>query len=217
MEDTYLHTNGPSILNEVRKRINSPISKLIEKKKQEFISAGKSSKEKIFEELCFCILAANTSAEMGIRTQNYIGYSGFAAMPQEELSRELKSCKYRFYNVRSRFISDSRWIIDELPELIKSPDKAGTREYLVTNVPGIGFKEASHFLRNVGIFDFAILDKHILSILRKEFPDRTIKVNSRYWYLESEKLFIDLANNISMEPGIFDLYLWQIATGKIIK
>jgi N-glycosylase/DNA lyase len=217
VEDPFLHVDDSSILNEVRKRINSPVSKFIEKKREEFISAGKSSKEKIFEELCFCILAANTSAEMGIRTQNYIRYNGFATMPQEELSRELKSCKYRFYNVRSRFISDSRWIIDELPELIRSPDKAGAREYLVANVPGIGFKEASHFLRNVGIFDFAILDKHILSILRKEFPDRPIKVNSKYWYLETEKLFIDLSKNISMEPGILDLYLWEIATGKIVK
>ena len=119
--------------------------------------------------------------------------------------------------MRSRFISDSRWIIDELTELIRSTDKAGVREYLVANVPGIGFKEASHFLRNVGIFDFAILDKHILSILRKEFPGRSIKVNSKYWYLETEKLFIDLSRNISMEPGILDLYLWEIATGKIIK
>lgn len=217
MEDPFLNVDGQSILDEVRKRVSSPIAELIEKKKEEFISVGRSSKERLFEELCFCILAANTSAEMGLKTQNYIRYSGFATMPQEELSRELKSCKYRFYNVRSRFISDSRWIIDELPELIRSTDKAGVREYLVANVPGIGFKEASHFLRNVGVFDFAILDKHILSILKKEFPGRPIKVNSKYWYLETEKLFIDLSRNISMEPGILDLYLWEIATGKIIK
>jgi len=217
LEGAYLSDRKETIFDLVRKRMRSPVSKLIDLKVNEFLSNGRSNKEKIFEELCFCILAANTSAEMGLRTQNYIRYEGFAFLPAEELSKKLKSCKYRFYNVRSDFITRSRWIIDELPTLIRSKDKIGTREYLVENVDGIGYKEASHFLRNVGIFDFAILDKHILTILRSEYPEKIIKVGSGKWYLSTEKLFREIAESFPMKPGILDLYLWEIATGKIIK
>ncbi len=217
MESAYLPDRKESIFDLVRERMKSTISKTVDSKVREFKKVGRSSKEKIFEELCFCILAANTSAKMGLRTQNYIGYEGFAELTVDQLAKKLKSCNYRFYNVRSDFITRSRWIIDELPELIRAKDKEGVREYLVGNVPGIGYKEASHFLRNVGIFDFAILDKHIIALLRSEFPKKTIKVSSRYWYLSTEKLFRDVAASFSMEPGILDLYLWEIATGKVIK
>src|SRR5438093_13545617 len=42
------------------------------------------------------------------------------------------------------------------------------REWLVENVKGLGYKEASHFLRNIGLGEgFAILDRHILRNLHR--------------------------------------------------
>ena len=41
------------------------------------------------------------------------------------------------------------------------------RDYLVKNIKGLGLKEASHILRNIGFRNYAILDRHILKNLKK--------------------------------------------------
>lgn len=205
------------ILSEVGRLINSDVSHIITSRAQQFREMGKKSKEEIFGELCFCLLTANTSAELGIRTQNEIGLDGFITYDQNFLRDELKRIRYRFYNVRSNFIVDARWIMNELPGLLSSDDMYETREYLVENVKGLGYKEASHFLRNVGVFDFAILDKHIMKMLSEEYGFKLPKAVSRKEYYKNEKIVIDLAGRVDLEPGIFDLYMWKIATGKIIK
>ncbi|MEM0155748.1 MAG: N-glycosylase/DNA lyase [Thermoplasmataceae archaeon] len=206
-----------SISGMVRKLMASPDAELINQRSMEFREAGKSSKEFIFGELCFCILTANTSAEMGVATQKAIGLDGFMNYSQEDLRNRLKGVKYRFYNLRSRYIVEAREIIDQIKDLIANPDRLYVRDYLVQNIKGIGYKEASHFLRNIGIYDFAILDKHILKMLRAEYPGISVKVGSRQRYLDTEKLVVDIARSMGMEPGILDLYMWRIATGKIIK
>lgn len=206
-----------SILAEVSAMMNSEVSELINERAEDFRSMGRRSKEELFGELCFCLLTANTSAEMGIRTQNMIGLDGFLYHDQEFLRDELKRIKYRFYNVRSNFIVSARWIVDELPSLIGSGSMEDTREYLVENVKGIGYKEASHFLRNVGVFNFAILDKHIMRMLSEEYRFEMPKAVTRKEYYRNEKTIMDLAGEVNLEPGIFDLYMWKIATGKIIK
>lgn len=197
--------------------MKSGVSRTVKDRIEEFTNAGDSSKEFIFGELCFCILTANTSAELGIRMQKEIGLEGFLTYDKETLRSELKRKRYRFYNLRSEFITEARWIIDELPSLLRSEDRSGTRDYLVENVKGIGYKESSHFLRNVGIFDFAILDKHIIKMLSAEFNLPNLKTSTRKDYLKNEELMIDLSARIGLKPGILDLYMWKIATGKIIK
>lgn len=206
-----------SILERVAQMVSSPFSGEVNRRAEEFLSFRKAEGESIFGELCFCLLTANTSAEMGVRAQESIGLNGFMKLGQLELRDALKKSKYRFYNLRSKFIVDSRWIIDELPSLINSSDPFGTREYLVENIKGIGYKEASHFLRNVGVFNFAILDKHILKMLAGENPDLNIKVASRKNYLANEEIILHMAQEMALEPGILDLYMWKIATGKLIK
>ncbi|MEM0156900.1 MAG: N-glycosylase/DNA lyase [Thermoplasmataceae archaeon] len=198
--------------------MNSPFSLEVQAKTAEFRKMGQQSAEDLFGELCFCILAANTSAEMGLRTQLSIGNYGFIHSPEEKLRDDLKQVKYRFYNLRSSFIVSARPIMERLPDIVRNMDPWEAREFLVKNVKGIGYKEASHFLRNVGIFRFAILDKHIIRMLSSAFPDgRETRITSPSRYLEMEKYFLILAESLKLEPGILDLYMWKIATGKLIK
>lgn len=198
--------------------INSPFALEVRAKADEFRRMGQRSAEDLFGELCFCILAANTSAEMGLRTQMAIGNDGFINSPEEKLRNDLKNVKYRFYNLRSAFIVGARPVMNMLPDIAGRMDPWEAREFLVKNVKGIGYKEASHFLRNVGVFRFAILDKHIIRMLSSAFPDgREAKITSPSRYLEMERYFLDLAESLNLEPGILDLYMWKIATGKLIK
>lgn len=206
-----------SILERVRQLVSSPFAQDVNRRADEFMAFKSATKESIFGELCFCLLTANTSAEMGVRTQQAIGTDGFINLDQAELRNALRNAKYRFYNLRSEFIVQSRWIIDELPALINSDDPFRSREYLIENIKGIGYKEASHFLRNVGVFSFAILDKHILRMLLSQKPDLNIKVASRKNYLATEQVILQMADDMGLQPGILDLFMWKIATGKLIK
>ncbi len=205
------------ILDQVDELRRSSFRKLVEAKQKEFISAGMSTKEFIFGELCFCILTANTSAELGLAIQSRISPEQFSTLPAAELRNALRAHRYRFYNTRSAFISKNRWIMDDLPGILRWQNRDEAREYLVEKLYGIGYKEASHFLRNTGIFDFAILDKHILRILSDDLGIDTGKISQKNRYKIIEERFIDIAKSFDMSPGIFDLYLWKIATGKLLK
>ncbi|EQD77335.1 8-oxoguanine DNA glycosylase/DNA lyase, thermostable, partial [mine drainage metagenome] len=209
------HSRLEEVLPLVKTHMNSDISVIIKDKAAQFSNFKNSLPEELFSELCFCVLAANTSAELGLKTQNLVGPKNFIFMDEVSLRDLLKSVHYRFYNVRSKFIAENRWIADDLPSILKTADTWELREYLVENLKGIGYKEASHFLRNVGIFDFAILDKHILRILSNGAD--TPKITSPSKYYELEQTIMQKSVEIGLSPGILDLYLWYIATGKIIK
>jgi len=76
--------------------------------KQRLREFSKERNEKeLFQELCFCILTANTSARMGIDTINYLGNSIFTD-DEKQLARKLKQGKYRFYNKRANYIVETR-------------------------------------------------------------------------------------------------------------
>jgi N-glycosylase/DNA lyase len=92
------------------------------------------------------------------------------------------------------------------------------RAWLVENVKGLGWKEASHFLRNVGYFDVAIIDRHILSNLREHgvIPDDKKGLTKRR-YLEYEGILRRMADDLGMSLGELDLFLWYRKTGKVLK
>ncbi|MCK4265146.1 hypothetical protein KAW80_02185 [Candidatus Babeliales bacterium] len=57
------------------------------------------------------------------------------------------------------------------------------------NIKGIGYKEASHFLRNVGYNDVAIIDRHVLRFLKREKLIQEIpKTTTPKKYLAFEKI-----------------------------
>jgi N-glycosylase/DNA lyase len=84
---------------------------------------------------------------------------------------------------------------------------------------GLGWKESSHFLRNVGYLDVAILDRHIIANMREHglIQDDGRKGLTKRRYLEYERLLKEVADRVGMAPGEMDLYLWYRKTGKILK
>ncbi|MGQ4833509.1 MAG: N-glycosylase/DNA lyase [Candidatus Asgardarchaeia archaeon] len=195
------------------------VNRIIQARKNSFERMKQKSSEEWFSELCFCILTANSTAEKGIKIQNTLGTDGFLNLTLDELKAELKRLGHRFYNRRAEFIVKARRYAPTLKEIINSfgsPFKA--REWLAKNIEGIGYKEASHFLRNVGFFDLAIVDRHIIRILATYgFIEKIPKTLTRKKYLEIEKILKKLAEQFNVPIGIFDLYLWYLATNKILK
>ena len=91
------------------------------------------------------------------------------------------------------------------------------REWLVKNIKGLGYKEASHFLRNVGYFDYSILDRHIINLMADNGRIEKPKKINKKGYLEIEKEFRKIADEVKMSLGELDLYMWYLKTGKILK
>jgi len=109
----------------------------------------------------------------------------------------------------------------KLGELLRSlSDHDARRDFLALNrdIKGIGFKEASHFLRNIGFRGYAILDKHILNCLSELGVIRkNRKPLNLFRYRQIERKMQAFANKIGIDMDELDLLLWSRKTGKILK
>ena len=85
------------------------------------------------------------------------------------------------------------------------------------HVRGLGWKEASHFLRNIGYTDFAIIDFHIIDVLTKYNIIEKPTVLTKRKYLEIEEFLRKIARKSDLNLAELDLYLWYMETGKILK
>jgi len=206
-----------NLVKSVEKLKSSEVSELIADKIREFKDVGGKGNEIWFSELCFCILTANSTAKLGMRIQGELG-SGFLTLPRKELTQRLKELGHRFYNKRAEFIVSARKFHMIKNIITKFSDIQQAREWLAENVYGIGWKEASHFLRNVGFDDVAILDRHILAITREHrLVEQVPRTLTRRRYLMIEEKLKELAEKVDLSPAELDLYLWYMKTGEILK
>ena len=184
---------------------------------KEFEERGASDDDAIFSELCFCILTANFNAERAIRIQEGIG-RGFISLEKEKLASELRRMGHRYPNMRAEFIFEARKWRKGLKKLIKSMEERRLREYLAKNVKGLGFKEASHFLRNIGFKNLAIIDFHIIDVLvSHEIINSRPKSLTKSKYEEIEEILGKIAEACGITQAELDLFLWYMETGKILK
>ena len=210
-------------LAQFRQILSEPVVWSYQHEKMKLIRTSVPAEQRLFEELAFCILAANTSAEMGMKTVDRLRNMMRRASPAE-MTAAIGGL-YRFINLRPEYIVHSRTYLEQLEmplhELIGSfEDKHDLRDFLANNtgIKGIGYKEASHFLRNVGIGGFAILDKHIINTMHEFGVIPTNKTpSSKKHYLELEQRYLEFADKLGIHPDELDLLLWSRKTGKILK
>jgi len=226
---------------ETIKNLKKEISPLVDERLSDFKKNINKNDDELFVELCFCIIVANNSIENALRAYNSIGLD-FLKLNDDQLKNKLKITARRFYNKRAEYIINARNIKDEFykkinelkkyylennlktkkPKTSKQKDKnyfefeSEFRNWLANNIKGFGLKEASHYMRNLGFFNFAILDRHILKFLYKnqiikEIPKTITKKN----YFDIEKIIINLAEELNMNMAELDVYLFYIDSGRI--
>ncbi|NIP29124.1 MAG: N-glycosylase/DNA lyase [Candidatus Dadabacteria bacterium] len=198
---------------------------LIIKRLSEFENILKNaSNNKIFEEMVYCILTAGASAKMGINALNSIR-GVIQKGTEKEIKNKLKGI-YRFPNIRSNYIVHTREYLKEKIDmdikahLLSYKDPGERRNYLALNkdIKGLGPKESSHFLRNIGFKGYAILDKHILNclyelkVIESVTPPSSMK---KYLAIEKKLKNFSIKNNIDFDE--IDLLLWSEKTGEILK
>jgi len=195
------------LIEEIQKLQKGKISKIIEKKFLEFKEAGTKDENSIFNELCFCLMTANFNAKRAIEIQDKIG-NGFSNLSLEDLQKVLKKYGHRFPNARAGYIFEARTHKHSLN--LK-------RDWLVDNIKGLGFKESSHFLRNIGFDNYAIIDFHIVDILVDNGIVKKPKTLNKKNYLLIESKLSMLAKKLNLTLSELDLYLWYMETGTILK
>ncbi|MFC2162212.1 N-glycosylase/DNA lyase [Candidatus Altiarchaeota archaeon] len=205
------------LVDEIESLKKSETGELVRERIKEFAAAGKRDSRHIFGELCFCILTANFTAEKSIRIQEDIG-RGFLTYSPEKLAARLKGLGHRFPNTRAGFIVSAREHEKGLKKTLASfSDDKELRDWIVDNIKGLGMKEASHFMRNIGYKDVAIIDFHIIDLLVRYGLISRPKTLTRKRYLLIEEVLEEIAQHTSTTLAELDLYLWYQETGKILK
>lgn len=195
---------------------------LIDARLKEFEDVFHQGDEAIFKELCFCLFTAGSSARTGLKSIAAIEdilMTGSA----EELAARLKGI-HRYWSRRAEYVVLAReFMQNELSFRLKEKidsfgDKDELRDFIVTNIKGLGYKEASHFLRNIGFKGYAILDRHILRNLRQHgITNEAASPSGRKKYLEVEAKMKTFAADIGIDFDALDLLLWSNETGEILK
>ena len=140
----------------------------IHQRLREFREILDRNDDDVFAELCFCLLTPQSSAKTCWAAVSRLKERSLLLKGEaNEIQPQLNDV--RFGDSKAKYIVEARATFSKDGKLyLKSHLSSFTnpfelREWMVENVKGLGYKEASHFLRNVGLGEeFAILDRHIL-------------------------------------------------------
>jgi N-glycosylase/DNA lyase len=186
----------------------------------------KGNDVQFWEELVFCIFTAGASARMGFRAVEAVRPLLMNGK-REEMTLALRNAgAHRFPVERPGYIVVTRRYLRESCEMAlckklqSFADPIERRDWLAQEkqIKGLGYKEASHFLRNIGLMGHAILDKHVMSCLMDlEVAETPKPPVTRARYLEMEERLKVFARDISIDFDELDLVLWSMKTGEVLK
>jgi N-glycosylase/DNA lyase len=178
----------------------------------------------LWEEMVFCFFTGGCSAKMGLRSVEAVRPLLIDGT-QAQLAAALVG-SHRYPNARSRYVAQSREFLREHCDFrIREKLDSFTcdlerRDWLASEkgVKGLGYKEASHFLRNIGYRGYAILDKHVLNCLADlKIIDDPKPPNTRSRYLSTEDKLRQFSEQAGVDFDEMDLVLWSMKTGEILK
>ena len=196
-------------------------------------------REAWFYELCYCLLTPQSKAiHANAVVENLKASSFFETGGDVVHLLRNKDTYIRFHNVKHNRLHAlrERWTLvdaviyngghngghnggDNGGDNGADGDTAvALREALVAQVGGVGMKEASHFLRNIGFRGLAIIDRHLLTNLVRcglysEAPP--VGAPSQYRAVEAEFRLFSALVHIDLDE--LDLLFWSAQTGIILK
>lgn len=218
-------------------QIYQSIKPEIEQRYETFQMVWGLGDSEIFPELIFCLCTPQTNAKHGWKAVQNLMSSGHLHEPinnpvdeQQRLiqvSDILSVSGVRFKKNKSKYIIDAIKRFNNgfaFKTFLKNAVKNNkniiqTRNWLADNIYGLGMKEASHFLRNIGLGDeICILDRHILRNLEEYGVINKIPQSiSKKAYLEIEQEMIKFSKEVDIPIFALDFVFWYKAKGEIFK
>lgn len=176
--------------------------------------------EDYFYELCFCICTPQSKAKSALQVQNELMALDFFNNDLD-VTQLLRNPNFyiRFHNQKSKRLNLIKENWKEIQTIINSKmSNYEKRDWLAENINGIGYKEAGHFLRNIGFENLAILDRHILRLLVEcNVYEETTNISNKKKYHEVEQKFLEFSKIVGIPIDELDLLFWSYINGEIIK
>ena len=183
---------------------------------EDFSNIDKTDSGQIFEELAFCLLTPQSKAKNADQSiRNLVKNNLLFYGTSEEIQNKLTGI--RFHITKSKRIVDARKTFANFK--FDYSDIFVLRTEIAKSFKGIGYKESSHFLRNIGFGkDIAILDRHILkNLVKVNIIEEVPKTLTPKKYLEIEEKMRIFCQKIGINMAQLDLLFWSEETGEIIK
>ena len=184
------------------------------------------SEDDLWRELVSCILGSRVRFETACaaverlddmrllchsrRTSNFDQY-------ETDISTIL-SGKYPFNKLRANQIRRAAESLygsgNSIKDLLENTvDFRKMRQYLISEIPGLGPKQSSLFLRNIGYTDsVAVLDVHVLTYMNwvglTTALEKSIPTIRKYERLEDS--FVEHSLSLGYSPGQLDLAVWLV-------
>lgn len=202
----------------------------IKKRLAEFAGVwARQNQKEMFLELCFCILTPQSAARAAENAINSLVEADLMFDCQsEKMVQYLNRNRIRFSSTKAKRLiisgkqfqaSENSHRVFNLSMFINPDNIPETRKWFAKNVNGFGYKESSHFLRNIGLGDdLAILDRHILkNMAHLGMIDEVPKTMTPKKYLEIEQKLRKFSQQHGIPLAHLDLLFWSHETGEIFK
>lgn len=177
----------------------------------------------IFAELAFCIFTPQSKAvSCDAAVKNLKSKKLLLKASAKKISRNISGV--RFHNNKAAYLANARNTLIkgksiDIKSRIDKKNIFGTREWFVKNIKGLGYKEAGHFLRNIGFgSDLAILDIHILrNLVKYKVIKELPKTMTGKMYVDIESKMRRFSKKMNIPMDELDLLFWAKQTGYIFK
>lgn len=203
----------------------------IQKRLEEFQELKDENDYRLFMELVFVILTSQTEAQKAWKATEELDEKNLLMEGnKEQIAEILRRNEVQYEENKASYIIENRKKLSQptlnnptnelkLREKIDEENLEKSRKWIVENIQGIGWKGASHFLRNIGYGNsFAIISTHIVDIMHEldvikkpEIPE------NEKGYLEMEERLQDFSDKIDVDIKALDLVLWSMKTGEVFK
>lgn len=221
--------------NELLKNVINEYNRIYQGKK---ISWKNMDEDDLWYELCLCVLSSNVQFETAksafdhlkkkrLLERNHLFFNKEASrIISKELSRPIflprrkdgTLRKYRFFVTKSNQITKAFRIIYEEECSIKSiltrfASEYDARDFLANRISGLGLKQSSLFLRNIGYAShLAIIDTHVINFMVEVelFRSRLVPPISARQYRNAERKLQAFAKKIKTDLSLLDFAIWTI-------
>jgi N-glycosylase/DNA lyase len=185
-----------------------------------------SNDEDVWRQLLFCILSSQVRVATATTATSSI-MSGVPFFDMHLTSSEVyertkkillrEDVKYRFPEKRSHQIAHSWFAFAQIKEcLYEFLDtfncETETREKITQLFPGLGLKQASMFLRDIGYSDrLCIIDTHMLWYCSCMGHSYSVPVTNKQ-YAEIERFLLRQSDELGVCANVFDTAVWVAVT-----
>lgn len=205
-------------------KLYESIKEEIDKKIEEYKEAFNYDNKDFFAEIAFCILTPQSKALNAwkiIQTlkENELLFTADSDTLENYLNsiRFKKTKAKRLVSLREKLSINGS--LEAKKIIFNGDDVFKIREWLVKNIDGFGYKEASHVLRNLGFGEnVAILDRHILrNLLKLEVIDEIPKTLTPKKYMDIEEKMRKYSSKIDISMDRLDLLFWYNEVNYLFK